>query len=139
MPIGDENFKGKRNTNGFDKNPQNINRTGANRKSFAKLNDALTKKGIKPLSKSEMKEFLMLAMNATEEELKKIAQDKNQPMVLRQLIRELADKRLSYNAIRDMRDYAFGKADENVNHTVKARVLSKEEMKEFLKGLEDNY
>lgn len=139
MPTGEENFKGKRNTNGFDKNPQNINRRGANRKSYAKINDTLKKKGIKPVTKSELIEFYTLIFNATEEELKKIATDQNQPLVLRTMILELNDKKLRSQAIRDFRDYMFGKADETVNHTVKARVLTKEEMKEFLNGLEENY
>ena len=44
-----ENLIGK----GFDKNPQNINRTGANRKSFASVNRELKKKGIKPIQKKD--------------------------------------------------------------------------------------
>jgi len=38
---------------GFDKNPQNINKTGANRKSFASFNKKCKEKGIEPLTKKK--------------------------------------------------------------------------------------
>lgn len=50
-----ENLIGK----GFDKNPQNINRTGANRKSFATVNKELKKK---ELSQFKNKILLMLIL-----------------------------------------------------------------------------
>lgn len=134
-----ENFGDKRNTGGFDKNPQNINRTGANRKSFSKINEALKKKGIAAIKKSELIEFYTLIFNATEDELKKLAQDKKQPMALRLILMEFNDKRTRSQAIRDFRDYMFGKADEIINHTVKARVLTPEEIKEYVKDMEENY
>lgn len=139
MPIGKENFKGKANTAGFAQNPQNINRTGANRKSFARFNEVLKAKGVAPAKKSEIVEFYSLVFNMPEEDLKKIAQDKKQPHVLRAMILELNNPKFRASAIKDMREYAFGKADETVNHTVKAKVLTPEEMKEFLKELEENY
>lgn len=139
MPQGAENFKGKQNTAGFAQNPQNINRKGANRKSFAKFNEVLKAKGIAAAKKSEIIEFYSLIFNMTEEELKKIAQDKNQPHVLRAMILELNHPKMRSLAIRDYRDYMFGKADESVTHSVKARVLTKEEMQEYLRELENKY
>ncbi|TDX83961.1 hypothetical protein [Epilithonimonas xixisoli] len=134
-----ENFKGKDGTAGFHKNPQNINRTGANRKSFSTINEALKKKGIQPLKKNELIESYTLIFNATEEELKRIAVDKKTPFALRLIITELNDKNTRSKAIADLRNYMFGQAMQEINHTVKARVLTPEEMKEHLKNLNDEY
>lgn len=134
-----ENFKGKENSAGFGKNPQNINRSGANRKSFATINDALKKKGIQALTKNELIESYTLIFNATEDELKRIAVDKKTPFALRLIITELNDKTTRSKAIADLRNYMFGQAAQEVNHKVEARVLSPEEMKEYLKELNDQY
>lgn len=137
MAKGD--FGNKRNENGFQKNPQNINRTGANRKSFSTINEALKKKGIQPLKKNELIESYTLIFNATEDELKRIAVDKKTPFALRLIITELNDKNTRSKAIADLRNYMFGQAMQEINHTVKARVLTPEEMKEHLKNLNDEY
>lgn len=134
-----ENFKGKENSAGFGKNPQNINRSGANRKSFATINDALKKKGIQALTKNELIESYTLIFNATEDELKRIAVDKKTPFALRLIITELNDKTTRSKAIADLRNYMFGQAAQEVNHKVEARVLSPEEMKAYLKDLNDQY
>ncbi|AQX52541.1 hypothetical protein [Elizabethkingia anophelis] len=124
---------------GFAQNPQNINRTGANRKSFAAVNDALKKKGIQALTKKELIEFYTLIFNATEDELKRLVADKKQPLALRYIIAELNDKTTRSKAIADLRNYMFGQAQQEINHTVKARVLTPEEVKQHFKDLEDNY
>lgn len=133
------NFKGKDGVGGFRNNPQNINRSGANRKSFATINEALKKKGIQPLTKNELIESYTLIFNATEEELKRIAVDKKTPFALRLIITELNDKTTRSKAIADLRNYMFGQAAQEINHTVKARVLNPEEAKELWKGLDNNY
>ncbi|MGL6039044.1 MAG: hypothetical protein ACRC0E_09200 [Soonwooa sp.] len=137
MAKGD--FGNKRNTSGFDKNPQNINRTGANRKSFAKVNEVLKKKGIQALTKKQLVEFYTLIFNATEDELKALVADKKQPLALRYIIAELNDKSTRSKAIADLRNYMFGQAQQEIAHTVKARVLTPEELKEHFKNLEEDY
>jgi hypothetical protein len=137
MAQGD--FGNKRNTAGFQKNPQNINRSGANRKSFATVNEALKKKGIKPLSKNELIEFYTLIFNATEDELKRIAEDKKTPFALKLILTELKDKITRSKAVADLRNYMFGQATQEINHTVKARVLTPEEMREHLKKLNEDF
>lgn len=137
MAKGD--FGNKRNTAGFQKNPQNINRSGANRKSFATVNEALKKKGIQPLSKKELIEFYTLIFNATEDELKRIAEDKKTPFALKLILTELKDKTTRSKAIADLRNYMFGQATQEINHTVKARVLTPEEMKDHLQNLNNEY
>lgn len=124
---------------GFKANPQNINRSGANRKSFSTVNEALKKKGIQPLTKNELIEFYTLIFNATEDELKRIAEDKKTPFALKLILTELKDKNTRSKAINDFRNYMFGQATQVVDHTVKARVLTPEEMKDFMNKLNEEY
>lgn len=124
---------------GFGKNPQNINRSGANRKSFATINEVLKKKGIQPLTKNELIESYTLIFNATEEELKRIASDKKTPFALRLIIIELNDKTTRSKAISDLRNYMFGQPVQEIKATVAPRVLSPQEMEEYRKSLEDEY
>ncbi len=134
-----ENFGDKINTGGFHKNPQNINRSGANRKSFSSINEVLKKKGIQPVKKNELIEFYTLIFNATEDELIKIYQDKKTPLALKIVLMELKDKSTRSKAIADLRNYMFGQAMQEHNHTIKARVLTHDEMREHLKKLDEDY
>lgn len=134
-----QNFKGKDGIGGFHNNPQNINRSGANRKSFATVNEALKKKGIQALTKNQLLEFYTLVFNATEDELKRIAADSKTPFALKLILTELKDKNTRSKAVADLRNYMFGQAAQEINHTVKARVLNPEEAKELWKNLNDEY
>lgn len=141
MAADEKNFGKKINTGGFAANPQNINRTGANRKSFSKINEALKKKGIKPVSKTELVEFYALVFNATEDELKRIRGDQKTPYMLRLIIDELGNKKTQSKAISDFREFIFGKAAQEISHdvTVKARVLTPQELKDHLEKLNEDY
>jgi len=103
---GNESAKGR----GFDGNPDNINKSGANRKSFSAINETLKARGVEPLKKTQFVEAYTLIFNSTEEELKELAEDKEVPMVLRLIIMELSNKKTRAKALADYRDYMFGKA-----------------------------
>lgn len=133
------NFKENAGKAGFQKNPQNINRKGRPRKSFRIINEVLKKKGINEIKKNELIEFYTLIFNATEDELRIIVEDKKTPLALKIILLELKDKKTRSVALKDMRDYMFGQATQEISHTVKARVLTPEEMKDHLKNLEENY
>lgn len=112
MAKGD--FGGKRNTAGFDKNPQNIDTSGASRKSFASVNRELMDKGVERLTKNELIKAYELVFNTDEEELKKIAEDEKTPYGLKLIIKELNNSKSRSKALADYRDYMFGRAKENV-------------------------
>ena len=140
--VGDiSNFGKKINTGGFAQNPENINRRGANRKSFATVNNLLKSKGIQPLTKEQLIEFYTLIFNATEDELKRLTADKKIPYMLRLVIGELNNKTTRSKALTDLREYMFGKAAQEITGSleVKARVLSPEEISTFIEGLKDKY
>lgn len=99
-------------SNGFDKNPQNINRNGRPRKSFASINKSLKAKGIKPISKNQLIKAYLLIFNATEEELKELVIDPETPFAFKLVIQELSAPRTRSKALNDLRNYVFGKAPE---------------------------
>ncbi len=93
------------------------NLDGRPRKSFATINEELKKKGITKLSKSDLLDAYALIFNSTEDDLKDIAKDKNTPYALKLIILELNDKKTRAKAMQDYRDYSFGRATDNVDHT----------------------
>ena len=132
-----ENFGDKNGTAGFGKNPQNINRTGANRKSFASVISGLKKKGITALKKEELIEFYTLIFNANEDELKRIASDKKQPMVLRYIITELNSSKTRSKALADLRDYMFGQAQQEIKHEHKLASIPDDELDVMISKMTD--
>jgi len=108
-----DNFKGKQNTNGLKENPDNINKTGVNRKSFASINNEMLAKGVEPLTKKQLVKAYELVLNATEEELLEIAEDKQTPYGLKLIIVELNKPKTRSKALQDYRNYMFGRADNN--------------------------
>ena len=117
------NLGNKINTNGFKQNPQNINRSGANRKSFSTINKSLKEQGIKELSKKELLESYSLIFNATEQELIKISTDASVPYALTVIIEQLTNKKTRDKALMDYRDYVFGRAKESVDLTTKGESI----------------
>ena len=109
----------KHNSNGFKKNPQNINKTGANRKSFGSFNKLCKDKGIEPLSQNEYVSTLSYLYQLTEEEVKILADDKEQPLALRLLIAELTDPQSRGKTLQELRDYLFHKGIISINQNVK--------------------
>ena len=133
------NLKGKSNTNGFKDNPQNINKKGRPKKGFAHVNKLLQEKGYEKASKQEYSDFVAYLINCTEDDLKKIYIDKSLPLYLRLMIEEMRNPKTRSLVIRDLRDFIFGKAVESVEVTQKARVLTPEEIKEHIRGFENDY
>ncbi|QIG88353.1 hypothetical protein G6R40_01190 [Chryseobacterium sp. POL2] len=121
---------------GFDKNPQNINRKGRPRKTYTVINDIFKDKGIQPVSKSEYIELFSRIMNATEAEINTLKSDKNTPLALRIILAELSSKNKN-KIIRDLRNFMFGQSQQEIIQTVKARVITQEEIKRYKRILED--
>ena len=95
---------------GFDKNPQNINKSGPPRKLFSTVNLELKAKWIIPLSKEQLIEAYWLIFNTEEEELTRIAKNTSYPYALRLIILEMSNKQTRSKAMSDYRDYMFWKA-----------------------------
>ncbi len=89
---------------------QSGNPNGRPRKTFRVVNEELKKSGIEELSKSQLLEAYGLILNLTEGELKEMATDKDLPYAMRLIILDLNTKEKRTSAMRDYRDYIFGRA-----------------------------
>jgi hypothetical protein len=79
----EENFKNKINTNGFDKNPHKINKTGANRKSIASVNLELEKEGFGCATAKDITDCYLRLINIPIPELTEMIKNENQPVLIR--------------------------------------------------------
>ena len=111
-----ENFKDKRNTNGFDKNKGNINRTGANRKSIASVNLELEANGYKAASKNDIIDCYLRLINIDLKELGTMVKDEDQPAMIRIVGKAILSGK-GFDVIEKVLDRGIGKADNKVDVT----------------------
>lgn len=83
----------KDNKGGFQTNPQNINRTGANRKTVSTVILELQKNGAEPVRPKQIVDLFESLLNCTEKELTEIVNDKDQPMLNRIVAKEMLNKK----------------------------------------------
>lgn len=97
------------------KKGQSGNPKGRPKRNFNSINEQLKKIGVKPLKKTHLIESYELIFNSSEEDLKAIATHKDTPYGLKLIIKELNNTKSRSQALKDYRDYMFGKATENKN------------------------
>lgn len=117
-------LSGKDNTNGFQKNPQNINRTGANRKTLSSVNKQLEEAGLERVKLSDIIQLYELLFNATEEELKQLSDDKNVAMTIRIVIKEMLSKN-GFDVIEKVIERAFGKVKSDIDNSSQTEIIRK--------------
>lgn len=135
----------KSNTGGFQKNPQNINRTGANRKTYTAYIQELRKKGYSAPTKSEYFEMVGMFLVMNEDDLNEFAEDKTKAYWLRILITDLNDKKIRSKIQSDYRDWLFGRAEQKSDitsggekfNTIANVVISEKEIQELKEKLKD--
>jgi len=113
MPGDASYFKGK----DFKSNPQNINRTGANKKTYKRHIDEIKAKGYEAPKKNEFYEMIGLLLSMTEADLKEFALDKDRPYWIRCIVTDLNDKKNRQRMMADHRDWLFGKAEQKTDLT----------------------
>jgi hypothetical protein len=89
---------------------QSGNPNGRPKKSFSTINASLKKEGIQPLSKTDLIDAYGLIFNADEQTLKDLATDLETPYAMRIIILDMQNKKTRFNALKDYRDYMFGRA-----------------------------
>jgi len=109
-------LSGKDNTNGFQKNPQNINRSGANRKLVSSVIKELQDKGVEPATAGEIKDSYLRFLNLSEKELMEISKDTEQPMLNRIVANAIISNK-GFEVIQQLLDRAIGKANQSIDHT----------------------
>lgn len=116
MAKGD--FGNKRNTNGFDKNKDNINRTGANRKSIASVNLDLEANGYKAANKQDIIDCYLRLINVDLKELGKMVAEDTQPAMVRIVGKAILSGK-GFDVIEKLLDRGIGKADSKLTLDVK--------------------
>ena len=109
-------LSGKDNVNGFQKNPQNINRNGRPRKMIADVIAELEKQGIKAATKPDIQDIYMRLINIEIPELEKIVKDEEQPVLVRIVGKNILSGK-GFDIIEKMLDRSIGKAEQKTDIT----------------------
>lgn len=109
-------LSGKDNVNGFQKNPQNINRKGRPRKMIADVIAELEKQGIKAATKPDIQDIYMRLINIDIPELEKIVKDAEQPVLVRIVGKNILSGK-GFDIIEKMLDRSIGKAEQKTDIT----------------------
>jgi len=117
------NFGDKWNSNGFAKNKQNINRTGANRKTISSVNKELEEKGVKEATAKEIKGCYLRLINVDLEELKRMVVDEKQPAMIRVVGKAILSGK-GFDVIEKMLDRTIGKPTNYTDITSQGEKIS---------------
>ena len=109
-------LSGKDNVNGFQKNPQNINRNGRPRKMIADVVAELEKQGIKAATKPDIQDIYMRLINIEIPELEQIVKDTAQPVLVRIVGKNVLSGK-GFDIIEKMLDRSIGKAEQKTDIT----------------------
>lgn len=115
-----DKIKGK----GFDKRPQNINKTGANRKTISSVNSELEKIGATEASKKDITSCYLRLVQLTIPELETIVKDAKQPALIRIVGKAILSGK-GFDIIERMMDRSIGRPgidDNNQNDDIKITV-----------------
>lgn len=108
---------------GFDKNPQNINRTGANRKSIASVNLDLEANGYKAAKKQDIIDCYLRLINIDLKELGKMVAEDTQPAMVRIVGKAILSGK-GFDVIEKLLDRGIGKPLQSTDHTTNGKEIS---------------
>ena len=113
----------KANTNGFDKNPNNINKLGKNGKMTCDVIISLKENGITAVTKNEVKEIFLMLINLTTLQLEQLTNDEEQPALISFVAKEII-KGKGFDVIERMLDRSIGKPDQKTDSTINVQSIS---------------
>jgi hypothetical protein len=99
---------------GFDKNPQNINKTGANRKTIAVVNIELESQGYTAANQKDIIDCYMRLVNIDIPQLSIMINDATQPAMVRIVGKSIVSGK-GFDVIETMLNRGIGKAVNNVD------------------------
>ena len=105
-----DKIKGK----GFDKRPENINRTGQNRKLISAVNKDLEENGFKEATKTDILSCYLRLIQLPIPILTDKVKDENQPALIRIVGKEILSGR-GFDVIEKILDRGIGKPDQKLN------------------------
>ena len=100
--------------NGFKQNPQNINKTGVNRKLISDVNIDLENNGVKEATKNDIVSCYLRLINLPVNELKQAVEDIKKPALIRIVGKAILSGK-GFEVIEKVLDRAVGKANQAVD------------------------
>jgi len=117
---------------GFDKNPQNINRTGLNRKLISSVNVNLENLGYKEATKNDIISCYLRLIQLTIPELESMVRDNSQPALVRIVGKEILSGK-GFDVIEKILDRGIGKPTQNVEmKQIQDKDMTPEETRNFV-------
>jgi|LSQX01.1.fsa_nt_gb hypothetical protein len=117
---------------GFDKNPQNINRTGLNRKLISSVNVNLENLGYKEATKNDIISCYLRLIQLTIPELESMVRDNSQPALVRIVGKEILSGK-GFDVIEKILDRGIGKPTQNVEmKQIQDKDMTPEETRDFV-------
>jgi hypothetical protein len=129
--IIQKRMKWKANTNGFNKNPQNILWKWRPRKWISLVNEQLANEWYEPAKKQDIESTYLQMLQLEEKAIQKMVWDRTKPMLVRILAKNMLSVRW-FDIIETMLDRSIWKAtqkteNENINTELVVRVWLPEE------------
>jgi len=109
MPSGRKDIY--KDAKGFDKNPQNINTTGKNRKTISHINLQLEKEGYKEATAADITSCYLRLINIDVPELQKMITAPDQPILVRVVGKAILSGK-GFDVIETMLNRTIGKASQ---------------------------
>ena len=106
---------------GFDKHPENINRSGANRKTIGYVNKELEASGIIATNPKEIKDCYLRLINMDIPTLTELIKDEKQPILIRIVGKSILSGK-GFEIIERMLDRAHGKAIQSSELKVEGKI-----------------
>lgn len=117
---------------GFDKNPQNINRTGLNRKLISSVNVNLENLGYKEATKNDIISCFLRLIQLTIPELESMVKDNSQPALVRIVGKEILSGK-GFDAIEKILNRGIGTPTQNIEmKQIQDKDMTPEETRDFV-------
>jgi hypothetical protein len=124
VPGGKGNIKPEDNVNGFQRNPQNINKNGRPRKLISHVIVEMEKNGIHETNTEQIKSVYLRLMNLTINEIQEKVEDDDEPALTRIVGKEILSGK-GYDVIERMIDRAIGKPTQQTDVTTKGESVNR--------------
>ena len=117
---------------GFDKNPQNINRTGLNRKLISSVNVNLENLGYKEATKNDIISCYLRLIQLTIPELESMVRDNSQPALVRIVGKEILSRK-GFDVIEKILDRGICKPTQYIEmKQIQDKDMTPEETRDFV-------
>ncbi|MGO3285919.1 MAG: hypothetical protein ACTIK4_13410 [Mesonia sp.] len=122
----------------FTKGDPRINRKGQPKKKYSEHISDVKKKGYEAPTKTEYFDMMGLLLAMDEDDLKEFASDKTRPYWIRLIVIDLNSKNTRQRMMSDYRDWLFGKAKMDVDHTTNGESINHISLGSGVKPPEDD-